>query len=134
MGMRTVRAVSSECFERARYRETLTKGFSKGIKDATVGSLATFLNGSLDLGAGVPILWYGGTIAMQVDGSISVGDLITYQLYYNMMNNSIQALSGVLNAFTRAAGAAERVLSVLDLPPDIDPNNGAPTDAVVREW
>ena len=37
-----------------------------------------------------------------------------------------QALSGILNSFTRAAGAAERVLSVLDLKPDIDPKSGAP--------
>ena len=51
-----------------------------------------------------------------------------------MMNNSIQALSGVLNQFTRAAGAAERVLSVIGLPPDIDPKGGAPVDVAVRRW
>lgn len=132
--VRTVRAVSSEDFERARYRETLNKGFAKGVKDAAIGSLATFFNSGLDLFAGVLILWYGGSIAMEPAGEISVGDLITYQLYYNMMNNSIQSLSGVLNAFTRAAGAAERVLSVIDLPPDIDPKAGAPVDLVVRAW
>ena len=132
--IRTVRAASSEAYERGRYRETLTKGFSKSIKDAAIGALATFFNSGLDLGAGVLILWYGGSIAMEADGEITVGDLITYQLYYNMMNNSIQALSGVLNAFTRAAGAAERVLSVIDLPPDIDPREGAPADVAVRSW
>ena len=78
--VRTVRAVASEDFERARYRDTLNKGFAKGIKDAAIGSLATFFNGGLDLFAGVLILWYGGTIAMQPDGEISVGDLIKYQL------------------------------------------------------
>lgn len=51
-----------------------------------------------------------------------------------MMNNSIQALSGVLNSFTRAAGAAERVLSVIDLKPDIDPDDGAPVDLAVQTW
>merc|ERR1719424_2152386 len=35
--VRTVRSVSSEDFERARYRVTLQKGFSKGIRDATIG-------------------------------------------------------------------------------------------------
>ena len=80
--MRTVRAVSSEDFERARYRETLNKGFAKGIKDASIGSLATFFNGGLDLFAGVLILWYGGAIAIDPssDGGISVGNLITYQV------------------------------------------------------
>ena len=51
-----------------------------------------------------------------------------------MMNNSIQALSNILNSFTRAAGAAERVLSVIDLKPDIDPHGGAPVDVAVRTW
>jgi ABC-type multidrug transport system fused ATPase/permease subunit len=132
--IRTVRACSSENFERTRYRETLTKAFSKGVKDATVSSLAVFLNNSLDLGAGVLILWFGGTIAMQVNGAITVGALIKYQLYYNMMNNGIQALSNVLNSFTRAAGAAERVMSVLELKPDIDPDHGVDAGLAVSRW
>ena len=132
--VRTVRSVSSEDFERARYRVTLQKGFSKGIRDATIGSLATFFNGSLDMFAGVMILWYGGSIAVEADGEITVGDLIKYQLYYNMMNNSIQALSGVLNTFTRAAGAAERVLTVIDLPPDIPPDKGDKVGDAISSW
>ena len=50
-----------------------------------------------------------------------MGSLIKYQLYWNMINNAYQSLNNVLNQFTRAAGAAERVLSLLDMAPDIDP-------------
>ena len=71
---------------------------------------------------------------MDPEGSITVGKLITYQLYWNMLNNSLQALNNVLNQFTRAAGAAERVLSLVDLHPDIDPVGGAPVEAAVRQW
>ena len=78
--MRTVRAVSSEEYERGRYGETLAKALGKGLKDATIGSVSTLLSTWLDLGAGVLILWYGGSIAMQTDGPISVGYLIKYQL------------------------------------------------------
>ena len=56
------------------------------------------------------------------------------QLYWNMINTSIQALNDMVNSFTRAAGAAERVLSLYDLTPDIDPNQGAPVDLAVRRW
>ena len=52
---------------------------------------------------------------------LTVGSLIKYQLYWNMINNAYQSLNNVLNQFTRAAGAAERVLSLLDMEPDIDP-------------
>ena len=36
-----------------------------------------------------------------------------------MINTSIQALNDMVNSFTRAAGAAERVLSLYDLTPDM---------------
>ena len=77
---------------------------------------------------------YGGSIAMEPEGSITVGNLITYQLYWNMLNNSLQALNNVLNEFTRAAGAAERVLSLVDLTPDIDPTAGLPVEQAVHAW
>ena len=55
------------------------------------------------------------------------------QLYWNMINSSIQALNDMVNSFTRAAGAAERVLSLYDLQPDMDTSGG--TDAsVVEKW
>ena len=38
-----------------------------------------------------------------------------------MINTAIQALNDMVNSFTRAAGAAERVLSLYDLTPDLDP-------------
>ena len=41
-----------------------------------------------------------------------------------MINTAIQALNDMVNSFTRAAGAAERVLSLYDLTPDIDPDGG----------
>ena len=77
---------------------------------------------------------------MSPSGAITVGSLIQYQLYWNMINSAYQALNNVLNSFTRAAGAAERVLSLVDMEPDIgsgsgmgaiDPG-GAPVDVAVR--
>jgi len=132
--VRTVRSVSTEPFEIERYQDTLELALGKGIKDAIFGAFSAAFNNYLDLGAGVLILWYGGSIAMEPAGSITVGNLITYQLYWNMLNNSLQALNNVLNQFTRAAGAAERVLSLVDLKPDIDPAAGAPADVAVRQW
>ncbi len=33
---------------------------------------------------------------------LSVGNLITFQLYWNMINNSFNTLSGMVSSFTRA--------------------------------
>ncbi len=157
--IRTVRAVSSEEYEIGRYAGSMREALAKGVRDAIFGSLSAAFNNYLDLGAGVLILWYGGTIAMRTDGSITVshprrrvscdqrrphahpaappaqvGSLIKYQLYWNMLNNAMQSLNNVLNVFTRAAGAADRVLTLVDLKPDLDPTRGAPVDVAVARW
>ena len=131
-----VRAVSSEDHEIDKYAETMQKALRKGVRDATIGALTASFNNYLDLGAGVLLLWYGGSIAMSPEGAgvLTVGSLIKYQLYWNMINNAYQSLNNVLNQFTRAAGAAERVLSLLDMEPDIDPTAGLPVERAVRRW
>ena len=131
--MRTVRAVSSEEHESALNDKTLTKCLEIGVRDACYSSLTEGFNSYLDLGAGVLILWYGGTIAMAPQGAISIGALIKFQLYWNMINTSIQALNDMVNSFTRAAGAAERVLSLYDLTPDMA-EGGDDADACLGRW
>ena len=51
-----------------------------------------------------------------------------------MINTSIQALNDMVNSFTRAAGAAERVLSLDDLEPDIDINSGRDAASALSHW
>lgn len=88
-----------------------------------LGSAATFsFTNYLDLGGTVLILWYGGTLAM--DKRITVGTLVAFRLYWSMINSSYKSLMTVLSSFTRAGGAAQRVLSLMDACPDIDPDAG----------
>lgn len=122
--IRTVRAFSTELTEIARYVEATTQALRKGIRDAIVGGGTFALTNYLDLGTGVLVLWYGGTVCMEPDSHLQVGNLITFQLYWNMINASYTALQGVLSSFTRAAGAAQRVLSIIDTTPDIGPKGG----------
>jgi len=122
--IRTVRAFSTEGLECAKFEESIQKALKKGIKDAVVGG-GTFLTTSgLDLGAGALILWYGGMVAMSDPDQLSVGELVTFQLYWAMINSGYKSLNGMLNNFTRAAGAAQRVVSLLDSLPDIDTEAG----------
>jgi ATP-binding cassette subfamily B protein len=59
-----------------------------------------------------------------MDGEMSVGELVTFQLYWNMMNNAYQQLQSLVTSFTRSAAGAEKVFSLWDATPDIDPNVG----------
>jgi ABC-type multidrug transport system fused ATPase/permease subunit len=59
-----------------------------------------------------------------MDNRLSVGRLITFQLYWNQIQGAYKGIMSVLMSLTRAAGAAQRVLSLVDALPDIDPNAG----------
>ena len=128
--VRTVKAMSTENTETANYRDATLFALREGIRDAWGAAGLSAINSFLDLGAGVLILWFGGWLAIQHDGRLTAGRLITYQLYWNMMNSAYQALVDIINTFTRAAGAAQRVFALMDSLPDIDPDVGRP---VVRE-
>lgn len=47
-------------------------------------------------------------------GHLSIGKLITFQLYWNQIQSGYQTVMQVLMSLTRAAGAAQRVLSLVD--------------------
>lgn len=57
---------------------------------------------------------------------MSPGRLITYQLYWNMLNSAYKNLLDIVTSFTRAAGAAQRVFDLMDSLPDIDIDAGFP--------
>jgi ATP-binding cassette subfamily B protein len=107
--IRTVKAFSTESFEQEQYFGAIKVALSKGIRDAFGSAGMYTISNYLDLGTGVLILWYGGTLAMAGDDGLSPGRLITYQLYWNMMNNAYKGLLDIVTSFTRAGGAAQRV-------------------------
>ncbi|BFI16174.1 protein MpABC65 [Marchantia polymorpha subsp. ruderalis] len=120
--VRTVRAFSTEEVEIDRFKSKTLSAMQKGVRDAFAYAGAVAVNDWLDLGASVLILWYGGTLVMQ--GRLSAGKLITFELYWNQIQSAYQSIMSVLMSLTRAAGAAQRVLSLVDALPDIDPNAG----------
>eukprot|EP00457_Paulinella_chromatophora_P000902 gb/GEZN01000903.1/.p1 GENE.gb/GEZN01000903.1/~~gb/GEZN01000903.1/.p1 ORF type:complete len:968 (-),score=167.68 gb/GEZN01000903.1/:572-3475(-) len=122
--IRTVRAFGQEHIERNKFEEYNLLSLAYSIRDAWTSSLTFLLTAWLDLGATVLILWYGGILVID-QGTLDIGRLMAFQLYWNMMNGAYQSLAGSLQDFTRAAGAAHRVMILLDNRPDIDPEHGA---------
>lgn len=120
--IRTVRAFSTENVETQLYGSKTLGAMNKGVRDAFAYSGALAVNNLLDLGASVLILWYGGVLVMQ--GHLSIGKLITFQMYWNLIQSGYQSIMSVLMSLTRASGAAQRVLSLIDALPDIDPDSG----------
>eukprot|EP00808_Paulinella_micropora_P004913 g72239.t1 len=125
--IRTVRAFGQEHNERKKFEEQQLLSLAYGIRDAYTSAFTFFLASYLDLGASVLILWYGGRMVIKGE-DFDLGKLIAFQLYWNMMTGSYQSLASSLMSFTQAAGAAHRVMELMDNLPDIDPEKGKPVD------
>jgi ABC-type multidrug transport system fused ATPase/permease subunit len=121
--IRTVRAFGNEPTEIKKYREATESALSKAILDATASAGTYALTNYVDLGTSVLLLWYGGLLVLGKE-SLTLGSLIKFQLYWNMVNSAYSAIVSNINQFTTASAAAQRVLSLMDSMPDIDLTGG----------
>ena len=127
--IRTVRASSTEHMEFAKYDEHARAALRAGVKDAFGGAFTVALTNLLELGTAVLILWLGGGMTMErPNPRMTIGSLITFQLYFNNVTSSYTALTNCLTSLVRAAGSASRVFSLQDNLPDIAPDAGAVYD------
>jgi len=132
--IRTVRSFGTEQREIGKYTAATGDALDKSIRDAYANGGTYALTNYLDLATSVLLLWYGGSVAMgEFSGSLTVGKLITFQLYWGQMNSAYSSLISVLNSFTRASGAAQRVLTLMDSLPDINPEGGVELEEVKGE-
>ena len=121
--IRTVKAFGCEEHIMKKYKETNKQALDCGVKDAWGNGATSALTGYLDLGSGVLILWFGGMLVYSNDMTIS--QLITFQLCWDLLNGSYQNLTGLITSFTRSAAGAEKVFTMMDSDPDIDPKAGS---------
>lgn len=120
--VRTVKAFGCENTVLEKYSEANQQALNCGVKDAWGNGITSALTGYLDLGSGVLILYFGGLLVY--NGELSVGELVTFQLFWNMMNNAYQNLQSLITSFTRSAAGAEKIFALWDSNPDIDPSQG----------
>eukprot|EP01126_Amoeba_proteus_P067528 TRINITY_DN9992_c0_g2_i5.p1 TRINITY_DN9992_c0_g2~~TRINITY_DN9992_c0_g2_i5.p1 ORF type:complete len:835 (-),score=170.10 TRINITY_DN9992_c0_g2_i5:103-2607(-) len=124
VNIRTVRAFGQEPLEISKYEVSIKQALDKGEEDAAANVLTYTLTEYIEMSISVLLLWYGGTVVFDEPDILSVGKLITFELYWNKMNASYQQITSIWNSFTRAGGAAQRVMALLELVPDIDTGNG----------
>jgi ABC-type multidrug transport system fused ATPase/permease subunit len=127
--IRTVHAFSTEEFETEKYNDGINVALQYGIKNAFVGATVSSFSTYINLGTSILVLWYGGAKIFDSAGKeLTIGNLITFQLYWNMMNSSFIALGNVFNDLIRATSAAERVFSLIEASPEVDDSTGVEID------
>jgi len=110
--VRTVQAYGHEAHDRERFSQRLESAFATALhrvrqRAALIAAVIVLLFG----GVGV-ILWVGGQDVLT--GRLSAGQLSAFVFYAAMVAGSVAAISEVIGDLQRGAGAAERLIEILN--------------------
>lgn len=122
--VRTVQAYVHETHDRRLFAERVEGVFAAAKLKArfNAGLIASVI--VLVFGAIGVILWVGGHEV--IAGRLTPGELSAFVFYAVIVANAVGAVSEVYGELMRASGASERLMELLDTPPDIV----APTNAI----
>jgi len=115
--IRTVQAYAHEAASRrefgARVDAARDSGVERiGIKAALLGFIMLVVYGGVAV-----VLWIGGHDILA--GTLSAGDLSAFVFYCAVAAGAVAAISEVYGDLQRAAGATERLMELLETPPQI---------------
>ena len=115
--MATVQSYVREAMESRRYAAAVEEAFASALRRNVSRATLTAVAITLVFGAIVFVLWLGARAV--AGGELSPGTLTQFMLYAALVGGSVGVLSEVLGDVQRAAGAAERLLELLDARPSI---------------
>jgi ATP-binding cassette subfamily B protein len=125
-GIRTIQAMVQEDHEIERFGGTNQQYANAFYRQAQINSLMMAWMPSLAAVCSITILGYGSYLVL--DGAMTVGGLVAFFMYVNMVVQPFRVAGFVINLFQRAAVACERLFEVIALPPEITdaPSGHAP--------
>ena len=126
-GIRTIQAMVQEKHELARFGNTNQAYADAFYKQAAINSHMTAWMPSLAAISTLIILGFGGTMVLQ--DKISIGTLLAFIMYLNMVVQPFRVAGFIVNLIQRGAVASTRLFEVFDLDPEIpdSPSPAAPS-------
>lgn len=118
-GIRTVQAFSHEAIDRRDYGERAEQAFATAVVRTRQRAWLTAAAMLTVFAAVGLMLWQGGQAVLA--GEISAGELSAFVFYAVLAAGAVATLAEVAGDVQRAAGAAERLLELLDAEPGITP-------------
>ena len=115
--IRTVQAFTHEAIDRTLFGRRVEEAFDVAIRRVRVRAVMTVIVIVLVFGAVGIILWIGGHDV--VAGRITPGQLSAFVIYSVVVAGSVGAISEVIGDLQRAAGATERLFSLLSVESEI---------------
>jgi ATP-binding cassette subfamily B protein len=99
-------------------------------RQSQINSLMAAWMPSLAAICSVTILGYGGYLVL--DGAMTVGELVAFFMYVNMVVQPFRVAGFIVNLFQRAAVASDRLFEVITLSPEIADDPSGTTPATIR--
>ncbi|WP_339882080.1 ABC transporter transmembrane domain-containing protein [Vreelandella maris] len=116
-GIRTLQAFTHEAADKTRYGQRVEQAFGSAVERTQQRAWLTGIAMLVVFTAVGLMLWQGGQAVL--DGSMSAGELSAFIFYAVLAAGAIATLAEVAGDVQRAAGAAERLLELLDTQPAI---------------
>ena len=110
-GNRVVKAFAAEEYEEDKFRYHADNIASYGFNAERLQAITTSLNNFFFLGATGVILWLGGQEVVR--GQLSEGELVAFLLYLGLLAIPVRMAAWIVNSFSRALSAGERLLAIL---------------------
>ena len=116
-GIAMVQAFGQEDRELARFREITGAAIETEQRGSLIGGTNWLLVGlSTALGTGL-ILWLGANRVL--DGNVTVGTLLVFLAYLGILQSQLKTFTGIYTALQGVGGSVDRVMEVLDVPPEV---------------
>ena len=124
-GMRVVKTFGAEEYEKAKFREVADSVAQKtfGVNRLHAAN-SSFLNLLFALATAL-VIWYGGWQILNTDSGMTAGGLTRFILYLGLLIFPIRMSGWIVNIFSRAISAGQRIFEVLDTVSPVEEKVGA---------
>lgn len=110
-GIKTIQSYAREAYEKEHFEHCIQDAFQMAMKRIRMRALLTALVIFTIFSAIIAVLCIGGRDVLS--GDMSAGDLTSFMFYAIIVATSTGAISEVIGDLQRAAGAAERIVELL---------------------
>ena len=131
-GMRVVKTFGAEEYEKDKFREVASVVAERTFTvNRLLAANSSLLNLLFTLVTAL-VIWYGGRQIINASGDMTAGELTQFILYLGMLVFPIRMAGWVVNNFSRAIAAGERIFQVLDARSPVAEKEGATVLARAR--
>ena len=122
-GVKVVKAFTAEDHEQRQFSAKAQELANENLTAVRVQASNTPLMVFMFTGLTVLILWFGGHRV--IDGDMTAGELTQFILYMAMLQMPVRMSGFLLNLFSRAISAGERIFEILDADSPVQDRPGA---------